>query len=63
MEPSHEEVSSLNLSKTFTFQRTGSPESGIANLIEAAELLRRNKIDTNQSFSDAFFTAVKQYVR
>lgn len=57
-----DEVSNLTLSKTFKFPHNESVESGIANLIEAAEMLRRNKIETNQSFSETFFSAAKQYL-
>lgn len=57
-----EEVSNLTLSKSFKFPNNGNVESGIANLIEAAEMLRRNKIETNQSYSDVFFSSVKQYI-
>lgn len=57
-----EEVSNLTLSKTFKFPQNDNVESGIANLIEAAEMLRRNKIETNHSFSETFFSAAKQYL-
>ncbi len=39
-----------------------TPESGIARLIETVELLRRNKIETNRSYSEAFFSTVKNYL-
>lgn len=57
-----EEVSNSILTKTFKFPPNDNAESGIANLIEAAELLRRNKIETNQSYSETFFSAAKQYL-
>lgn len=57
-----EEVSNLTLAKSFKFPQNANAESGIANLIEAAEMLRRNKIETTQSFSDVFFSAAKQYL-
>lgn len=63
MDSSHEEVTSLTLSKTFKFQKAETAETGITKLIEAAEMLRANKIDSNLSFSDAFFSNVKQYIR
>ena len=57
-----EEVSNLTLSKSFKFPQNANAESGIAHLIEAAEMLRRNKIETAQSYSEVFFSAAKQYL-
>lgn len=57
-----EEVSNLTLSKTFKFPQNANAESGLANLIEAAEMLRRNKIETSRSYSETFFSAAKQYL-
>lgn len=48
--------------QTFTFPTNVKGESGIANLIEAAEMIRRNKIETGQSFTETFFSAAKQYL-
>lgn len=36
-----------------------NPETSIASLIETVELLRRNKIQTRQSYSEVFFSAAK----
>ena len=55
--------SSLTLTSSFSFPKNDNVESGIVNLIEAAELLRRNKIETSESYSDVFFSAAKQYLK
>lgn len=57
-----DEVSSLTLAKSFKFPKNAIADSGIAKLIEAAEMLRRNKIEPNQSYSEVFFSAAKQYI-
>lgn len=63
MEHTNDEVANLTISEKFQFPRSVTVESGIANLIEAAEMLRRNKIETNLSYSDTFFSSLKQYIR
>ena len=44
--------SRLTINPMFSFPKNENVESGIVNLIEAAELLRRNKIETSESYSD-----------
>lgn len=58
----NEDVSNLKLAKNFRFHSTSNVEAGIAHLIEAAELLRRNKIVTDASYSEVFFSAAKHYI-
>lgn len=55
--------SRLTINPMFSFPKNENVESGIVNLIEAAELLRRNKIETSESYSDVFFSAAKQYLK
>ena len=57
-----EDISNLSLDKAFKFPHSQKSESGIANLIEAAETLRRHKIETHQSYSETFFSRCKQYI-
>lgn len=59
---SNDDVSNLRLSKAFKFANISNPEYAIATLIEAAELLRRNKIVTVDSYTEVFFSAAKQYL-
>lgn len=62
MEHQNDEVSTLSVRKLLTPKTKSKPESGIVNLIETVELLRRNKVLTDQSYSEAFFSSVKQYI-
>lgn len=48
--------------KAFKAHKNLIADNGLENLIEAAELLRRNKIEPNKSYSEVFFSAAKQYI-
>jgi hypothetical protein len=57
-----EDVSGLMSTKNHAVSGNANAESGLINLIEAAELLRRNKIATNLSYTETFFSAAKQFL-
>ena len=57
-----EEVATTAPSLAFKLPVNANGECGIANLIEAAEVFRRTKVVTDQSFSETFFSAAKKYL-
>lgn len=62
MEHMHDDVSTLTVKKFLGPSGKMNPEKGITTLIETAEFLRKNKIATDRSYSEAFFESLKHYI-
>ena len=58
----HLEEANTAPSTAFKLQVNVNGECGIANLIEAAEVFRRNKVVTDKSYSETFFSAAKSFL-